>query len=138
MTAFTLRSVACTIFAMLRCTKTSPGSRSRMVVSGHLESEHPIHRISGDWPLASFGNRSGLASAVFEAHSLFLETATRNLSAAQRSALHTDDTREGTCQDCWSNPDSGMCMAVQGMLLVEGRVEISYLGKPSLKRRSYW
>ena len=75
-----LKSVGWTTLAMFRWTKTSPGSRSRIVVSGHLESEHPIHRISGDWPLARAGKRSGFSEAFLEAHSLFLGSAALYLS----------------------------------------------------------
>ena len=56
--------------AMLRCTKTWPGSRSKRVVSGARESEQPSQRILGDWPLARAGNRSGLWWAVRSAQAL--------------------------------------------------------------------
>lgn len=49
---------------MLRWTKTSPGFKPRMVVSGHRASEQPIHRISGCWPFARLGNRPGFDCAT--------------------------------------------------------------------------
>lgn len=47
------------MFAIFRWTNISPGSRSRMVVSGTRESLHPIHRIWGCCALASDGKRAG-------------------------------------------------------------------------------
>lgn len=41
-----------------------------MEVSGHRESEQPSQRISGFWPAASVGKRSGCSRAVRAAHSL--------------------------------------------------------------------
>ena len=58
------------MLAMLRCTKTSPGCRPRIAVSGQRESEHPIHRICGDCPDASFGKRSGVVEDVRSAQVL--------------------------------------------------------------------
>lgn len=57
------RSVGVRMLAMLRWTKTSPGLRPRMVVSGTRESEQPIQRILGDWPLERVGRRSGFSLA---------------------------------------------------------------------------
>ena len=58
------------MFAMLRCTKTSPGESPRIVVSGTRLSEQPIQRMEGDWPFASWGKREGFSFAVVLAHCL--------------------------------------------------------------------
>lgn len=49
---------------MLRWTKTSPGWRSKRVVSGTRESEQPSQRICGDWPAEREGKRPGLVVEV--------------------------------------------------------------------------
>jgi hypothetical protein len=65
-------SPSCRILAMLRWTKTSPGWRPRIVVSGQRESEQPIQRIWGDWPEAREGRSVGCV-AVMEARQLEFE-----------------------------------------------------------------
>ena len=62
MTARELASEVCKTLAIFLCTKTSPGLRPRTVVSGTRESEHPSHRIFGDWPFARVGRSSGCDS----------------------------------------------------------------------------
>mmetsp|Transcript_7767 Transcript_7767/g.16627 ORF Transcript_7767/g.16627 Transcript_7767/m.16627 type:complete len:211 (-) Transcript_7767:6-638(-) len=56
---------------MLRCTNTSPGIMLRIWFAGTRESEHPIHRISGDCPSLSLLKNSGSFSSTDAAHSRF-------------------------------------------------------------------
>jgi hypothetical protein len=69
---------------MFRCTKTSPGLRPRIVVSGQRESAQPIHRISGCWPVASLGKSDESSSAVFEAHLRFCASASWYVSVNRK------------------------------------------------------
>ena len=56
-----------TMLAIFRWTKTSPGRQPRIVVSGTRESEQPIQRMAGDWPLERGGIREGSDSWVLVA-----------------------------------------------------------------------
>ena len=63
------------MLAMLRWVKTSPGWQPRMVVSGTRESEQPIHRIFGSWPLALLVKKDVSVLVTLDAHSLFAASA---------------------------------------------------------------
>lgn len=64
----TLKSPALTTFAIFRCTNRSPGNKSRTVVSGTRESEHPIHKIWGCWLFAKLGKSNGFSRSWRSAH----------------------------------------------------------------------
>src|ERR1700679_518428 len=65
------RSVWTTTFAMLRWTKSSPGSRLTISLAGTRLSEHPIQRYSGDCWRESFRKKSGSLWRMASAQSRF-------------------------------------------------------------------
>lgn len=73
-----------TTLAMLRWVKTSPGLKPRTVVSGTRESEQPIHRMGGAWPLADSEKKFCSFFAVSSAHCLLLCRHAAKASPAMR------------------------------------------------------
>lgn len=74
-------------FAMFRCTKTSPGMRSMTVVSGTLESEHPIHRILGCCEWVKDGKKPGVDEVTRSDHTLFLSSRSSTLQSSLKKAF---------------------------------------------------
>lgn len=66
-----LRSEDTTRFAILRWTNNSPRSTPVRSVMETRESEQPMYKKSGDWPLANFGKYSGSLSFIFFTHLAF-------------------------------------------------------------------